>query len=186
MARAFYEETAEALRGFLPSELRAFHHATGSRNLKVWYASTHEHYEVQHISRAALGTAKVKGMDSALEVGFHAEHPLVPHNDSVLEFLAAREKVWRRALGRDPVAGPFVGRREIAERWRRLSELWDGPVDDEGAGIEAAERLGAYIRALEPILREDRGARGGRAAARGGDNEGACACWSETSASNPS
>jgi hypothetical protein len=152
VARADFEEMAEALRGFLPRALREFHHTAGGYNLKVWYRSWHEHYEVQALSKARI------------EVGMHLEHPRPPDNDAVLEVLD--ESRWRRALGREAVAGPFLGRKEHAARWRKLSEVWDDArPSDDGTIIEAAERLSTYITTLEPLV------------ARAPD--GTCACWKE-------
>jgi hypothetical protein len=160
MSKAFFGDVADALRGFLPREFRSFDHAIGSRNCKVWFASWHEHYEVQMVPAGVLRASGFTGMSSALEIGFHAEHPRPQHNDEALALVRAK----KRALGKDSVPGPFLGRREIADRWRRMSELWEGTFSDDGAAIEAAERMAAYINALEPVLR-----RGEHAP---------CACWS--------
>jgi hypothetical protein len=148
MTRAYFDQVADALRGFLPSNLRAFDSTVSARNLKVWFgADRHEHYEVQSLSRGVRVPGKPRG--SYLEIGFHAEHPAPQRNDDVLERLRARERTWRRTLGRSPEAGPFLGR---ARDWRRISEVWDGPgLDSEEAAIEAAERLSRYIRALERL-----------------------------------
>ncbi len=159
MSKVFFADVADALRGFLPRELRAFDRAIGSRNCKIWFASAHEHYEVQAVPASVLRAGGITNMAGALEVGFHAEHPRPEQNDAVLGLIAPK----RRGLGKDAVAGPFLGRREIAERWRRLSELWEGTFTDDGAAIEAAERIAEYIRALEPVLRRD--------------DHGSCACW---------
>jgi hypothetical protein len=138
MARVFFEQLSDALASFLPPDLRAYGSTIGSRNVKIWYGEeSHEHYEVQ-----ALSSRK-------LEIGFHAEHPVETQNDQVLATLRARERTWRRALGKDAEAGPFLGRQR---GWRRLSEVWDGPgLDTDEAAVEAAERLARYIRALERI-----------------------------------
>jgi len=149
MARADFEDMAEALRGFLPRALREFHHRAGGFNLKIWYRSWHEHYEVQVLSKARI------------EVGMHLEHPRSHDNDAVLGLLD--EGRWRRALGRDAVAGPFLGRKEHSARWRRISEVWDDARPDNGTVIEAAERLATYIETLEPLLTRE--------------PDGKCACW---------
>lgn len=152
MSKSFFVDLTDALWGFLPRELQDFQHQVGSHNLKVWYRSPHEHYEVQRISKAVLKASGQRG-DSALEVGFHAEHTKPDDNEILLARLTAKEKSWRRGLGREPEAGGFLGRKEIADRWRRVSELWtDVSLDEDGAAIEAAERLGAYIRTIEPLI----------------------------------
>ena len=138
MSREFFETVDDALHGFLPPGLRDFDsHRTGM-NLKVWYEEGREHYEVQLVSGPAL------------EVGFHAEHKDAARNDDVLARLVEGEKGWRKALGRAPKKGPFLGRQK---NWRRISEVWDGDGLTEDAAVEAAERLGAYIEALEPLRR---------------------------------
>ncbi len=143
MSRAFFEVVDDALHGFVPPALRDFDsHRTGM-NLKVWYGEGREHYEVQLVSGPAL------------EIGFHAEHRDAARNEEVLEHLVGAEKRWRKVLGRAPQTGAFVGRQK---HWRRISEVWDGDGLTEDAAVEAAERLAAYIEALEP-LRRTRGTR---------------------------
>lgn len=152
MAREFYEGVADALRGFLPASLRDFSAHTGGHNLKIWYESLHEHYEVQMVSRAALAASKQPARAPMLEIGFHAEHPNVARNDALLERFHLDEPAWRMALGPEAVAGPFIGRPAISQRWRRISELWDGPnLQTTESAIEAADRLATYVRALEPV-----------------------------------
>ncbi|MGZ4119640.1 MAG: hypothetical protein ACXVQY_10910 [Actinomycetota bacterium] len=142
MARAFFEQLADALASFLPPDLRRYEAQIGGRNIKVWFGEDrHEHYEVQMLSRRA-GNAR-------LEIGFHAEHPAATRNDDALERLRARERAWRRTLGAEPEAGRFRGRQT---EWRRLSEVWDGPgLETDEAAVEAAERLARYIEALERL-----------------------------------
>ena len=136
MSREFFETVDDALHGFLPPALRDFDSHRTSMNLKVWYEEGREHYEVQLVSGPAL------------EVGFHAEHKDTGRNEDVLARLVEGEKRWRKALGRTPKTGSFLGRQK---NWRRVSEVWEGadPFAPEAA-IEAAERLARYICALEP------------------------------------
>lgn len=153
MARAFFDQVADALLGFLPPDLRdeASYRASGG-NLKIWFEpATREHYEVQVIGRAALKAGGIAGRAPALEIGFHAEHADAARNDAVVERLLMRERTWRRRLGPDPVDGPFVGR---PSPWKRISELWHGDgLDTDEAAIEAAERLAAYVVTFEEIRR---------------------------------
>ncbi len=150
VSRAFYEQAADALAGFLPRELRGFGAHVGGHNLKVWFGDeTREHYEIQTLSRAALKAVGVAAQGPALEVGFHAEHPSEASNEDALQRLLERERSWRKALGSEPSAGRFAGRQTA---WRRLSEIWDGgDLFGDGSAVEAAERLAAYVRAFEPI-----------------------------------
>lgn len=148
MARAFFEDVADALRGMLPRQHRDFRAQIWSRNLKVWFDVPAEHYEVQQIGRAPLKAAGINAA-AGLEIGFHAEHPAPARNDEVLARLGT---AWRRTLGADATAGPFIGRREIAVRWRRLSEIWTGgDLESTEAAVEAADRLALYIRTIEPL-----------------------------------
>src|SRR5258708_4168775 len=141
MSRAFFSDAADALRGFLPKDLRAFSSRTSSRNLKVWYGEeTREHYEVQVI--------QAKARRSVLEIGFHAEHSDRSANEDAI----ARVRAASRRLGKNAQAGPFLGR---PSPWMRMSETWDGDhLFEPETSIEAAERLAAYIRTLEPLRRK--------------------------------
>lgn len=141
MSRAFFEQVAEALVGFLPPERRGFSSRSTGRNLKVWFGpEAREHYEVQILSHEG---------SRVLEVGFHAEHPEATRNEEVLGRLLADERRWRKTLGREVEAGRFLGR---PGAWRRASEVWDGPdLSAPETAVEAADRLAAYICALEPL-----------------------------------
>jgi hypothetical protein len=137
VSREFFDEVDKALRGFLPPALREFSARRTSGNLKVWYGDEdREHYEVQLMRGPKL------------EVGFHAEHKDADRNEAALGRLLDHEKAWRKSLGPEPDAGPFLGRQSS---WRRVSEVWDLPNFRDDASIEAAERLADYIRALEPL-----------------------------------
>jgi hypothetical protein len=142
VSRTFYAEAADALIGFLPADFRDAHVAVTGRNVKVWYEEPREHYEIQSIRQ---------GRRIVLEIGFHAEHPSEDANAAALERLKRRPATWRRTLSAAR-AGAFLG---TSRPWRRLSETWDdGAPDEPGAAVEAAERLAAYIKALEPLRRK--------------------------------
>jgi hypothetical protein len=137
VSREFFDKVDKALRGFLAPALREFSARRTSANLKVWYGDEdREHYEVQLMRGPKL------------EVGFHAEHKEATRNDEALGRLLDQEKTWRKTLGPEPEAGPFLGRQSP---WRRVSEVWDLPNLADDASIEAAERLADYITALEPL-----------------------------------
>jgi len=109
-----------------------------------------EHYEAQVIGAKHVPDAKVL----ALEIGFHAEHPKVADSDATLARLLKREKAWRKVLGDDAVAGPFLGR---GDPWRRVSETWPDPdLGDDDLCMEVALRVTDYMTALEPVLRGDK------------------------------
>ena len=138
------------LRALVPADLGEPRVKAHRYGIKVWFGPatpTREHYEAQ-----VIGARHVPGATTlALEVGFHAEHPKAADNAAALSHLAAQEKRWRKAIGNEPVAGPFLGSRDD---WRRISETWPDPdLGEEDLAFELAARLTDYITALEPILR---------------------------------
>jgi len=137
VSREFFDEVDLALRGFLPPALRDFSARRSSANLKVWFGDEErEHYEVQLMRGAAI------------EVGFHAEHKAAERNEETLARLLDGETKWRKVLGPEPDAGPFLGNQK---NWRRVSEVWDHAGLTDDASVEAAERLADYIKVLEPL-----------------------------------
>jgi hypothetical protein len=141
MAWTYFDDVLDALVGFLPPNRRTFESRKQWTGLKVWVGDEpKEHFEAQFLGRNG----------ARLEIGFHAEHRDAARNEEVLGRLLAGEAKWRRMLGREPEAGPFLGNQQ---NWRRVSEVWDGPdlLEPETA-IEAAERLAAYVTALAPLL----------------------------------
>jgi hypothetical protein len=142
-----FEQVAHAVRSSVRDELGPVRSRCHSYSLKVWLGDRQpprEHYEAQLLPRAL-----VDGREGvAMEVGFHVEHSKEEDNDHTLDLLVARERSWRRALGDEAVAGPFLGR----ATWRRLSETWlDFELDDPDLVLELADRLSTYINALEPL-----------------------------------
>lgn len=121
-------------------------------SIKVWSGGSAEscppfHYEAQVLSARHVPGARTLG----LEIGFHAEARDEAVNAAALDALLAAEKSWRKALGRDPVAGAFLGR---ATKWRRVSETWADPdLSDPDVVIEIADRLATYVAAIDPVLR---------------------------------
>ncbi|MDW3212739.1 MAG: hypothetical protein R8G01_02000 [Ilumatobacteraceae bacterium] len=143
MERSFFHQVQDVFEGFVSDVPGALHATAHQRGIKVWYDdATREHYEAQLI--------RLDG-EAALEVGFHVEYPKVGQNEVVLARLLDEEATWRRDLGDEPEAGPFLG----ADRWRRISETWEVPdPDDVDAAIEVAARLADYVTAIEPLRRE--------------------------------
>lgn len=137
-----FEGVRDAVEGLTAGVGGDVHTTWHGRGVKVWYDAQKEHYEAQLIR---LGQGRV-----GLEIGFHAEYSSDSENDAVIARLAAGERRWRRELGEEPEIGPFLG----ADRWRRISEVWDEPdPDDPDAEFEIAARLADYILALEPERR---------------------------------
>jgi hypothetical protein len=140
---------AQALRGLVPEELGDLHTRAHRYGVKVWFGSAakpaREHYEAQVIGAQHVPGAEVL----AIEVGFHAEDPDPTVNEATLAALGTQEKRWRKGLGAEPVAGPFIDDRR---GWRRLSETWADPdLGDPELALEIAGRLTDYITTLEPL-----------------------------------
>ena len=143
MDQSFFYQVQDVFKSFVIDVGGALHTTAHPRGIKVWSDdATREHYEAQLV--------RVDGK-AMLEVGFHVEYPKVEKNEAVLARLLKSEKVWRRELGGEPTAGVFIG----ADRWRRISEIWDEPdADDVGAAFEIAARLADYVSVLEPLRSE--------------------------------
>ena len=156
MELGLFDEVGEAVRGMMDPKLGDVHFRAHRYGVKLWFdadSAPREHYEAQVIGARHVRDAKVL----ALEVGFHAEHPRVADNDAALAKLATRERQWRKTIGDDAIAGPFLGR---GDTWRRVSETWPDPdLGDEEIVLEIASRLTDYMTALEPVLRSSGGRR---------------------------
>ncbi len=137
----------DAFEGFASSVDGELQSSSHRRGLKVWYGDAkREHYEAQLI-KVPDGAG---GSSVGLEIGFHAEYPKDDENQAVLDRLLAREAMWREQLGDEAESGMFLG----ADRWRRISEVWDAPdPDDPESTIEIAARLADYVIAIEPLRR---------------------------------
>lgn len=156
MELGLFDEVGEAVRGLVDPALGVVRFRAHRYGVKLWFDTDtppREHYEAQVIGAKHAPNATVL----ALEVGFHAEHPKAAENDATLQRLAQNERAWRKMIGRDPVAGPFLGR---ADTWRRVSETWPDPdLSDGDLVMDVALRLTDYMTALEPVLRGNGGPR---------------------------
>ncbi len=150
VTEAFFQDTLDALVGFLPDTLADFEHRVHHRGLKVWFGSaTKEHYEAQEVGRF-LDPDGAEQVGHALEIGFHTEHGDPARNAAVIEHLLKKQRTWRTRLGADADAGFFVG--DTSRTWQRVSEFWSGPeIEEPDTAIEVADRLATYIAALEPV-----------------------------------
>lgn len=145
-----FEQVADGVHSLVPPELGSWHQRNHRYGIKVWFGdgatAAREHYEAQVVGPKHVPEAKVL----ALEVGFHAEHPKAPDNQAVLERLVRAETRWRRALGPDAVAGPFLG---TDRPWIRLSETWPDPdLGDPDLAFEVAARLTDYLVVLQEFM----------------------------------
>lgn len=144
MERGFFEHVFDVVESLLGDDHGEVHGSSHRRGVKVWFGTTDgraakEHYEAQLI--------RVDG-EPALEIGFHAEHRDPKQNTACLDGLLGIEKRWRKALGAEAEAGPFLG----MDEWVRISEVWEPPdPDDPEAPMEVAARLADYIDAIEPL-----------------------------------
>jgi hypothetical protein len=143
-----FEQVADGLHGLLPDDLGPWRQRNHRWGLKLWFGPGdrpgREHYEAQ-----VVGARHVPGATTlALEVGFHCEHPDPAANAAAIERLGTR---WRRTLGGDVVAGPFLGH---DGGWQRVSETWPDPdLGDPDLPLELAARLTDFAIVLEPLRR---------------------------------
>jgi len=152
-----FDAVSVNLRALVPAELGEVQVKAHRYGIKAWFGSatpSREHYEAQVIGKRHVPEAAVL----ALEVGFHSEHPKPADNAATLAHLTAHERRWRKAVGREATAGPFLGTRD---EWTRVSETWADPdLGEPDLAFELAARLTDYIAALEPVLRLPRTASG--------------------------
>lgn len=148
MARPFFDQIDDELRGLVGPGLRDFRSLRTSALVKVWYGDPAVHYEVQRLSMRWAPDPTHR-----LEVGLHLEYPVAERNDRLLG-LVLSDGSWRGAL---PAAGAGRAVSPRAADWRRVSEFVEGGfADDPDLAGEVAERLAVYIRTLEPLLRRVR------------------------------
>ena len=142
-----FHQVADALVAMVDPGLGALRTAPRRWGIKVWFDEPEcprAHYEAQVVGARHVPEASAL----ALEVGFHAEHPSEPANDDELAPLKGASSALRRALGDELVLGPFLGRAS----WRRASEVWIDPdLSDPELCFEVADRLAAYLDAIEPL-----------------------------------
>ena len=143
-----FDEVGEAVRSLVPAELGEVQCRAHRYGVKVWLNHKEppkEHYEAQVIGAKHVTDAEVL----AIEVGFHAENRKPDENDATLAHLLKHEKKWRKTLGDEATAGPFLGR---PDDWCRVSETWPDPdLSDPEIGMELALRLADYVMAIEPV-----------------------------------
>lgn len=147
MELELFDQVADALLAMAAPELGQLRTQPRRWGIKVWFdveECPREHYEAQVIAAAHVAGAEVL----AIEVGFHAEHPKPADNAAALAPLLADEPSWRAVLGPEAEAGDFIGR----GGWQRVSETWADPdLGDPELCFEVADRLAAYLEALEPL-----------------------------------
>lgn len=146
MELGLFDEVGELVRALAPEGLGEVRVRAHRRGVKVWFGDpkpSREHYEAQLIPRRFVDSTE----GVAMEVGFHAEHRDPADNAAALTRVLASESTWRKALGPEAEAGPFLG----ADQWTRVSETWIEPdIDDPELAFELASRLVDYLISIEP------------------------------------
>ena len=147
MELELFDQVADALRAMVPADLGDLRTQPRRWGIKAWFDADdcpREHYEAQVIAAKHVPGADVL----AVEIGFHAEHPKPADNDLALTAILAAADGWQAELGPEAEAGEFLGR----TGWQRVSETWSDPdLTDPEVCFEVADRLAAYIIALEPL-----------------------------------
>ncbi len=124
------------VRERVPAELREFQWESYSFQSKLWYGNKALHYEIW--PREKLGT---------IEIGLHFEaDPLT--NARLLAAFRANAKAVRRTLVDAQVE-------EWDRGWARVWQPLPFRKPDARLAVELAERIAAYVSALEPILRRE-------------------------------
>lgn len=126
----------DAAAAAAPKTLGPYHTTSWSQIGKVWTGNRDIHYEVWNRSRLGV-----------IELGLHFECDALT-NARLLAAFRAREHDVRRALGNAPLIEPWD------RGWTRVYESRPLASDADGAAGYGA-RLAEYVRALEPILREE-------------------------------
>jgi hypothetical protein len=135
-AREFLRRIPDATRATLPARLGTFRTSRGFSIMQLWYGNRSLHYEAWMRSRL-----------NVIEIGLHFEaDPLT--NARLLAAFQAKRAVVRRSLGTD-------ARIEAWDKgWARVWEPVTLPDLDDEFLDRVTGRMGAYIRSLEPILRD--------------------------------
>ena len=126
-----------ALRDDLPAGLRAFRWTAYSYQSKAWFGNPAIHYEIT-----------VRGRLRVVELGLHFEADDLT-NARLLAAFRSRGKDVKRGLGKE-------ARIEEWDRgWTRVWEPISLELDDDELRERVTARFAAYMRVLEPIVREE-------------------------------
>ena len=133
----FLRDLQRDLRADLPRDLAGFRWRAGHAQAKAWYGNFSLHYEIW-----------VRGRLHVVELGLHFESDALT-NARLLAAFRARAKEVKRGLG---------GEARIEEWDKGWARIWE-PISLELADGELRDRVRArlsdYMRALEPMLREE-------------------------------
>ena len=135
--RTVFRAIPPLLRAELPVELRDFQWSATSWMAKAWYGNRALHYEIW-----------VRESARVVEIGLHFEADALT-NARLYSAFRARAKEIQRALGDDA----------RIEQWDKgWSRVWESiplQVIADGYAQRIRTRFVDYVRALEPILREE-------------------------------
>jgi hypothetical protein len=135
--RTFLRGVVERVEEEIPADFPPIHSTAYSSMAQIWSGNKQLHYE-----------AWIRGRLGVIELGLHFEaDPLT--NARLLAAFRARERAIHRALGADV----------RIERWDRgWARVWEPVVlaELDRAFLERiSDRIGAYVTALEPLLRAE-------------------------------
>ena len=125
------------VRSDLPAALRTFKWSAYSYQAKAWFGNPAIHYEIT-----------VRGRLRVVELGLHFEADDLT-NARLLGAFRGRGKEVKRGLGKDVLI------EEWDRGWTRLWEPLSLELEDDELRKRVAARIAAYIRVLEPIVREE-------------------------------
>ena len=132
----FLQQTVEATRQALPTELRTFRSRRRYTLVQLFYTSPRIHFEIW-----------VQGKRQRLEVGLHLESDSAT-NERLLSYLASRFIEVQAALG------PQVELEQWTRSWGRVHEYMRYERLDEALARKAGNRLACFIMVLQPMIAE--------------------------------
>jgi hypothetical protein len=134
---AYLRGLPPVLRDELPASLRSFKWNAYSNQSKGWYGNPAIHYEIT-----------VRGRLRVVELGLHFEADDLT-NARLLGAFRGRAKEVKRGLGKDVLI------EEWDRGWTRVWEPISLELEDTELRERVAARIAAYMRVLEPIVREE-------------------------------
>jgi hypothetical protein len=144
LTRWFFDQVDDEVRGLVGPALRDYQTEKNGRLLKLWYDDPAVHFEAQRLSPAWSPSPT-----PTLEIGFHLESRDPRRNESILARLLESRSRWENRLP-EAAYGEAFGPQGSA--WRRLSEVGEIDALDEDLAGEVADRVAAYVVALQPVL----------------------------------
>jgi len=135
--RTVFRAIPSLMRADLPADLRTFNWSATSWMAKAWYGNPALHYEIW-----------VRHSEKVVELGLHFEADALT-NARLYGAFRARAAEVKRALGDD------VQIEQWDKGWTRVWQALPLQQIDDAYTTRIRTRFAAYVRALEPILREE-------------------------------